>query len=136
VRCYDQTVAPSDQGFSVVQVAGGRPGRRLGFGAVLVAREPSPSVSPAFNSTGGAITATRSSAGHYAMHFAGLQQLPGRTEHVQVTSRGLLSTCNVVRWENAADGLSLTVFVECRDRAGRFMDSEEDDSGYTVLVIE
>jgi hypothetical protein len=71
------------------------------------------------------------------MHFAGLQQLPGRTEHVQVTSRGLLSTCNVVRWENAADGLSLTVFVECRNGAGQFMASEEEeDLGYTVLVIE
>ena len=136
VRCYDQTGAPSDQGFSVVQVAGGRLGRRLGFGAVLAASVPSPSVHHAFNSAGGAITATRSSAGHYAMHFAGLQQLPGRTEHVQVTSRGLLSTCNVVRWEDAADGLGLTVFVECRDGAGRFIDSTEEDSGYTVLVIE
>jgi hypothetical protein len=136
VRCYDQTGAPSDQGFSVVEVAGGRPGRRLGFGAVLVARVSSPSVYGAFNSAGGSITATRSSAGHYAMHFAGLQKLPGRTEHVQVTSRGLLSTCNVVRWENAVDGLSLTVFVECRDGAGRFVDSTEEDVGYTVLVIE
>ena len=37
--------------------------------------ESSPSVHGAFNSAGGSITATRSSAGHYAMHFAGLQKL-------------------------------------------------------------
>ena len=41
----------------------------------------------------------------------------------------LLSTCNVVRWDNAADGL--TVVVECRDGAGQFI-----DSAYAVLVIE
>ena len=53
-----------------------------------------------------------------------------------MTSRGLLSTCNVVGWKNAADGLSLTVFVECRDGAGQFINSTEQDTGYTVLVIE
>ena len=89
-----------------------------------------PHASLSFNSAGGAITATRSSVGHYAMHFAGLQKLPGRTEHVQVTAASpTLATCNVVSWESSADGL--TVFVECRDGAGQFMDSR-----YHVLVIE
>ena len=39
------------------------------------------------------------------MHFAGLQKLPEHPEHVQVTSRGLLATCNVVSWGDAAAAL-------------------------------
>jgi hypothetical protein len=119
----------------VVQVAGGRPGRRLGFAwsERQGATSYTPHESSAFNSAGGAITATKSSEGQYAMHFAGLQKLPGHTEHVQVTSYGLLpgllTTCNVVRWDNVADGL--TVVVECRDGGGQFV-----DSAYMVLVIE
>jgi hypothetical protein len=131
VRCHDWTGATTDQGFSVVQVAGGRPGRRIGFALAYRQRTASytPQANVSFNSAGGAITATRSSVGHYAMHFAGLQKLPGGTEHVQATSLGPLSTCNVVRWKNAADGI--TVFVECRNGAGEFV-----DSWYNVLVIE
>jgi hypothetical protein len=132
VRCYDWTGAATDQGFSVVQVASGRPGRRIGFAQAhepgFASYTPHPSLS--FNSAGGAITATKSSVGHYAMNFAGLQQLTGRTEHVQVTAvSGPLSTCNVVSWGNSTDGLQ--VFVECRNGAGQFMDLE-----YQVLVIE
>ena len=133
MRCYDWTGAATDQGFSVVQVAGGRPGRRIGFALAHRPRgtPPTPRTRAlSFNSAGGAITATRSSVGHYAMHFAGLQKLTGRTEHVQVTAVSpTLATCNVVSWESSADGL--TVFVECRDGAGQFM-----DSWYNVLVIE
>jgi hypothetical protein len=132
VQCYDWTGAATDQSFSVVQVAGGRPGRRIGFAFANLSTAASyiPSASTAFNSSGGAITATRSSVGHYAMNFAGLQKLTDHTEHVQVTSFGpTLSTCNVVRWANSADGLK--VFVECRNGAGQFMDSQ-----YDVLVIE
>jgi len=132
VLCYDWTGAATDQGFSVVQVAGGRPGRRIGFAVAHRPHNPSytPFANVSFNSAGGAITATKSSVGHYAMHFAGLQNLTGRTEHVQVTALSpTLATCNVVSWESSADGL--TVFVECRDGAGQFM-----DSWYYVLVIE
>jgi hypothetical protein len=83
-----------------------------------------------FNSVGGAITATRSAVGHYAMRFAGLQKLPGGTEHVQVSaSSDILATCNLVKWESSGDGL--TVFVECRDKTGQFINSR-----YYVLVIE
>ena len=131
VWCYDGTGAATDQGFSVVQVAGGRPGQRIGFARTTTSHTPHEST--VFNSAGGAITATRSSVGHYAMHFAGLQKLTGRTEHVQVSavtpSTPTLSTCNVACWKSSTDGL--TVFVECRDRDGQFMDSQ-----YQVLVIE
>lgn len=132
VRCYDWTGIATDQGFSVVQVAGGRPGRRIGFAFanLMTTASYTPNPIAAFNSSGGVITATRSSVGHYAMNFAGLQKLTGHTEHVQVTSFGAtLSTCNVVSWGNSTDGLK--VFVECRNGAGQFMDSR-----YNVLVIE
>jgi hypothetical protein len=132
VQCYDWAGNASDQGFWVVQVGGGRPGRRIGFAVANLPTSASytPSVSTAFNSSGGAITATRSAAGRYAMSFGGLEKLPGHTEHVQVTSMGTtLSTCNVVNWTNSSDGLK--VLVECRDGAGQFVDSP-----YNVLVIE
>jgi hypothetical protein len=65
------------------------------------------------------------------MHFAGLQTLPGHTEHVQVTSAAspTLVTCNVVGWENVADGL--TVGVKCFNEVGDVIDAV-----YYVLVIE
>jgi probable HAF family extracellular repeat protein len=132
VRCYDLNGAPSDERFWVVQVAGGLPDRRLGF---AVANQPAaasytPAASTAFNSSGDAIIATRSSVGRYAIAFAGLQKLAGHTEHVQVTSIGTtLSTCNVVNWGNSDN--RLRVLVECRNGAGQFVDAQ-----YGVLVIE
>ena len=132
VRCYDFNGASSDQRFWVVQVAGGLPGRRIGF---AVANRPTtasytPAAASAFSSSGGAITATRSSAGRYAIRFAGLQKLAGRTEHVQVTSIATtLSTCSVVGWGNSGNGLR--AIVECRNGAGQLADSR-----YGVLVIE
>ena len=132
VRCYDFNGASSDQRFWVVQVAGGLPGRRIGF---AVANRPTtasytPAAASAFSSSGGAITATRSSAGRYAIRFAGLQKLAGRTEHVQVTSIATtLLTCSVDSWGNSGNGLR--VIVECRNGAGQLADSR-----YGVLVIE
>lgn len=132
VRCYDRTGAAADALFSVLQIAGGRTGRRAGFAIADLATSPSyaPSSVSAYNSSGGAITATRSSVGHYAMNFAGLGKLAGHTEHVQVVGMGtLLRTCNVVSWGNSATGLQVN--VECRDGAGHFVDTR-----YDVLVIE
>lgn len=132
VRCYDTSAAPSDQRFWVVQVAGGVGNRRVGFALANLATIASytPNASTSFNSSGGAITATRPSVGHYAINFAGLQKLAGHTENVQVTAVGpSLTTCNVVSWNNSSDGL--TVRVECRNGAGGFRDSL-----YTVLVLE
>jgi probable HAF family extracellular repeat protein len=133
VQCYDWTGAAMDQGFSVVQVAGGRPNRRIGFAIADQSTTDSytPSANSAFNSSGGEITATRSAIGQYTIEFAGLQKLSGHTEHVQVTPFGTtLSTCNVVNWNNSTSG-GLKVRTECRNGAGEFMDSQ-----YNVLVIE
>ena len=132
VRCYDWAGAATNQGFSVVQIAGGRPGRRAGFAVANLPTTASytPATNTSFNSSGGAITATRSAVGRYQMNFAGLQKLAGHTEHLQVTSVGAtLSTCNVVSWGNSGSGLR--VLVECRNGIGQFTDSR-----YGVLVIE
>jgi hypothetical protein len=49
---------------------------------------------------------------------------------VQVTPIGTsLTSCNVVRWNNSGNGLQ--AIIECRNRAGQFVDSR-----YEVLVIE
>jgi hypothetical protein len=133
VRCYDWTGAPTDQGFSVVQIGGGRPGKRIGFAIANLATTASytPATNSSFNSSGGAITATRSAVGRYAMNFAGLQKLAGRTEHVQVAAAiaSVLTTCNVVFWTNSADGLVAN--IECRNGSGQLVDAR-----YDVLVIE
>jgi len=132
VRCYDQTGAATDSRFSVLQVAGGRSGRRVGFALANLPTTASytPAAGSAFSSSGGAITATRAATGQYAMTFAGLQKLAGHPEHVQVTAVSpSLRTCNVVGWGNA--GAAMQVTVECRDGAGAFADAP-----YDVLVIE
>jgi hypothetical protein len=132
VKCYDRSGAPADGTFYTAQIAGGRPGQRFGFAFANDRQSASytPLTSTAFNSSGGAIVATRSSVGHYGIDFAGLQKQSGHTENVQVTAIGTaLVTCNVVRWNNSADGLQ--VFVECRDGASQFADTR-----YEVMVIE
>jgi hypothetical protein len=132
VRCHDWTGAATNQGFSVVQIAGGRPGRRVGFALANLPTTASytPAAGSSFSSSAGAITATRFSVGRYAMNFAGLQKLPGHTEHVQVAAVGtLLATCNVVNWGNSSDGL--TANIECRNGSGQLVDTR-----HHVLVIE
>jgi hypothetical protein len=132
VRCYDWTGAATNQGFSVVQIAGGRPGKRVGFAVANLPTTASytPATNSSFNSSGGAITATRSAVGRYAMNFAGLQKLGSATEHVQVAAiSNLLATCNVVHWGNSADGLLAS--IECRNGSGQLVDTR-----YDVLVIE
>lgn len=132
VRCHDWTGAAADLGFSVVQIAGGRPGKRIGFAVANLPTTASytPATNSSFNSSGGAITATRSAVGRYAMGFAGLQKLGGATEHVQVAAiASALATCNVVSWGNSADGLLAN--IECRSGAGQLVDAR-----YHVLVIE
>jgi hypothetical protein len=132
VRCYDRSGAAADEMFYTVQVAGGRPGQRFGFAFANQSNSASyvPVSSTAFNSSGGAITITRPSVGHYVVDFAGLQKQGGHTENVQVTSIAqALVTCNVVGWNNSSDGLQ--VAIECRNGATQFVDSR-----YEVMVIE
>lgn len=132
VRCFDAAGAPHDTHYWAMQVEGGRPGRRLGFAFTHHPTLPSytPNLRFAFNSSGGAITATRSGVGQYAIEFTGLQKLAGHTEQVQITPWGPgPSVCNVMSWGNSATGL--WVSVECRKLNGNLTDAR-----YNVLVIE
>jgi probable HAF family extracellular repeat protein len=136
VQCHDHRGTPADRRFSILQVAGGRRGRRLGFAVADQedAASYTPDSSTSFSSSGGAITATRSSAGRYRIDFVGQQKEPGHTETVHVTPVGTTpASCNVVAWANF-EGLpvrGLSVFVECRDLASQFVDTH-----YQVLIIE
>jgi hypothetical protein len=132
VRCFDAGGAPSNRYYWVLQVDGGRTGRRLGF---AFANQPTaasytPNVNYSRNSSGGAVKATRWDTGRYAIEFAGLQKLPGHTETVQVTPWGSgPALCKVVGWGNFGAGLRID--VQCRKLDGAFVDSR-----YNVLVIE
>ncbi len=132
VRCFDRSGALHDHTWWVMQVEGGRPGRRIGY---AWANQPTadsyaPSAGRSYNSSGGAITVTRTSVGHYKVAFAGLQKRAGHTENVQVTPFGQgYSSCNVVNWGNS--GGALQVNVQCRKVNGAFKDAR-----FNVLVIE
>lgn len=133
VSCFDDTGAPNDGPYWVLQVEQGRPGRRMGFAWANRPTTPwyVPNQSYSFNSSGGAITAVRNAIGRYVITFAGLQKLPGHTENVQVTGWGLGATvCKVTGWGNS--GSSIQVGVECR----RLSNGSFIDSRFNVLVIE
>jgi hypothetical protein len=134
VRCYGATGVPADLEFSVVQVAGGRPGKRVGFARALLTATasytPDPSVS--FSSSGGTITATRIGVGQYGMVFAGLGAPSPRGEHVQVSAviDGISATCKPTAWQTTPSN-DLSITIECRNRTGQFIDAR-----YDVLAIE
>jgi len=134
VRCFDADGLQHDTWYWALQVDGGRPGRRLGY---AWANEPStasytPNLHYSYNSASGAITATRSAVGRYAIEFEGLQKLTGHSENVQVTPWGTgYATCKVVNWGNSATGTAFRANVECRNITGAFKDAR-----FNVLVIE
>ena len=132
VRCFDHSGAPHDATFWTLQVDGGRPGRRLGFAFAdkSTTSAYTPNLRYSFNSSGGAITAFRTSVGRYHIEFDGLQKLSGHTETVHVTPWGTGPTaCHVSGWGNG--GGHLWVNVECRRLNGNLVDTR-----YNVLVIE
>lgn len=106
------------------------PGRQ-GRLAYVYANDPfsavyTPAITWSYNSMGGAITATRSAVGQYAITFASLT-LGAIGGNVQVTSHGATTTfCKVRSWSGSPD---LTVNVACFDAAGA-----PADTSYTVLA--
>lgn len=134
VRCYDATGAAADHSFSVLQVAGARTDRRLGFALADKPTTASYTTDPglSFNSSGGAILVERGLVGRYSIKFVGLQKQPGHSEIVQVTAVGYpLRSCQIFAWATSGDGTSLQAAVECRDANGDFIDSR-----YEILVME
>lgn len=78
-----------------------------------------------FNSSGGAITATRSAIGVYAITFAGLGGVGG---NVQVTAQATGAYCRVSSWNSLL--ADVIINIRCFDSTGA-----AEDSPYNVLFV-
>lgn len=120
------TDSGSDTGVVVTDTGTDSGATTASIAAYAWANEPSsasytPSTSYSYNSSGGAITITRSGAGTYAVTFAGLAVSSG---DVQVTSYNSTARCNVTNWGGSA------VNVACRNSSGTAVDSM-----FTIAVV-
>ncbi len=104
--------------------------RRMGY---AWANDPAsasytPSTTYSFSSSGGAVTATRSGTGVYAITFAGLGGNGVAGGNVQVTSYGAGSEhCKVASWGSSS--ANFAVNIRCFNAAGAAVDSR-----YSVMV--
>ncbi|HWJ15215.1 MAG TPA: hypothetical protein VNS10_15855 [Gemmatimonadaceae bacterium] len=88
-----------------------------------------PAASTRFNSSGGAITVTRTEVGIYTVTFAGLGRPVGGRDNVQVTGfAGGAVYCKTLFWD--ASGADLVVTVACVRRGGA-----NTDSKFTILAV-
>ena len=103
---------------------------RFGYARVDDATSGSSTPSPlyAFNSSGGAITISRSAVGTYVVRFAGLARATGQRENVQVTAFVDGAFCN--SGGTQTEGTDLLAQVRCFAPGGAPMDSR-----HTVLVV-
>lgn len=133
VLCFTNAGTAADAMYDVLLVERGREGKRLGFAWAdqPSAASYSPNAGWARNSTGGAITINRVSAGTYDVTFAGLAKSGNNPENVQVTSyAGGYTYCSIVNWNNSSAS-DLTIRVVCSNATGA-----ATDSYYQILVIE
>ncbi len=124
VRCYDAAGNLADSQYTVSFVAT-RAFSAANVAAYAWANEPdgasyTPDGSYSYNSGGGAITATRSASGTYAIEFGGLRLARG---NVKVSAYGSGRYCNVASWGESSVG------VRCYNSAGILA-----DSSYTVMI--
>jgi hypothetical protein len=120
VNCFDGTGAAADVAFSILVVLnrGGTPAANIvAYGAATQPSTASYTVTAplAYDASGGAITATRSATGVYAMKFAGLEL--GRAAP-KVTAAGNAGATCVVKGVTGD-----TVDVACTNAAGVGVDS-------------
>ncbi len=121
VQCFDPAGNYVDSVFVVDIVPSGVNPAGIAYSLAYNDTTPSYTLTGAFtyNPTGGAMNATRSSAGEYVLTFAGLNafQLPGGI--VQAVSFGNAAPvrCSVVGWEPVS-GSTLQVMVNCYNVAG------------------
>jgi len=88
-----------------------------------------PDAATSFNSSGGAISVTRTGIGSYSVSFAGLGRPAGGRDNVQVTGySGGPVYCKAVSWD--ASGADLVVTVRCVRR-----DATLADSKFTILAL-
>jgi Bacterial Ig-like domain (group 2) len=108
--------------------------QRLGYALAdqpAAAGPYSPDAAYRFNSSGGEVTVSRTSAGTYAVRFAGLGRQPGERDNVQVTAYGSPAGthCKLLTW--SADGTDLTVSVHCHAPG---LEGAPADSRFTILA--
>jgi hypothetical protein len=86
-----------------------------------------PDTTYSFSSSGGAITATRSAVGTYAITFSGIGSGIGGVDggHVQVSAYRTNTRCVVNRW-SAFSWPDVTIYVDCYDSTGTAADSRYD----------
>ncbi len=134
VDCFDGAGRMADRFYNILQVEQGRPGMRFGYALAdqpmnTAPYSPTPSVS---NSTGGAITITRTQKGVYTVDFDGLQKpVATRTEIVQVSPYQSIGACSIPAWPKTPSGNGLRVWVVCRNAAGQVA-----DMSFNVVVLE
>jgi hypothetical protein len=125
VRCFDSDGDPADMGY-LVSAFGQKEGSTAGVVATAIAEDDgASSYTPVetFNAGGGAVTASRTAAGTYAIQFEGSSFNTGA--HVQVNAYGLGRHCNVAAW--AGD----TVNITCANASGTLTDSP-----YAIVVLQ
>jgi uncharacterized protein YjdB len=126
VYCFSTTGLAADGQFSIVVAESRILAGRFGF---AWADQPTtdtynPNPSYADNSSGGAVTITRTNTGDYTVRWAGLARTAGQLEEtVMVGAYGSAPRrCNVVSWEAFATA-DLTAVVRCTDLNGAPADS-------------
>jgi hypothetical protein len=122
VNCYDNSGAPVDAPYTVLVTLPDTFSTAAVLGYAWADQPAAASYVPnatySYSASGGAITATRSSAGQYEMSFAGLSLGAG---HVKVSGHGNSSVqCNPGAWGAGR------VSVSCFDSAGAPADSDYD----------
>jgi hypothetical protein len=126
VYCDDPNGNPIDSNFLIAVIPGGATPFGIGFAQAnnSSAGSYTPASSTSYNSSGGSITATRSTVGQYSLTFSGLNQALVNGGNVLVTAYEF--RCNVAAW-NAS---GFVVDVNCYDYTGSPV-----DTAYQVLVL-
>ncbi len=123
------TIGASAEGKAGAAAVTVRDDQRFGY---VWANQPTtdtyaPNHSYVFNSSGGAVTITRTNGGSYTVRFAGLGREAGQRENVQVNSYTGIYYCNLAGWQ--VDGPDLVVTIRC------FAPPDTpQDAFFTVLV--
>jgi len=130
--CNGADGVATDARLSVMWFTRGRAGHRYGFASTNNVGSVTPPVDTTFtlNSSGGAVTSRRLSAGQWTVTFAGLGRPTGSKETVIVSAfKDFDHTCTLVSWTSA--GADLTVTLQCFNAAGTPFDGR-----FSVLVVE
>jgi hypothetical protein len=122
VACRTAAGAMTDGSFVVTYLREFNTGGVLGaYARVRASFGGAPLVNDTWNSTGGAISATRITTGQYNVDFAG-QAATADTVMVTAASTGLAGHCKARTW--GAIGAAVRVVVDCYNPAGGYQDND------------